>query len=162
MSVLIVHSQSTRAMWEAYLDARDLPAETPCSLVAFGDSDEMMDSLAALVLHGPKRATTSLLRWYGAGGERYPIAGDRFIVVDSKKNACCIAEMTTVRECAFRDVDAAYAYVEGEGDRTLAMWRADHGAFFAREAAQGGFVFDDDTHVVLQYFRVVWPNADCR
>lgn len=149
-------------MWEAFLDAHDLPADTACSLASFGDSDAMMADLAALVLHGPKRATTALLRWYGAGGEPYPRVGDLFIVVDADARAYCVAEMSDVRECAFGDVDAAYAFVEGEGDRTLATWRADHRAFFERQAREGGFVFDDDARVVLQTFRVRWPEVDAR
>ncbi|GAC1522678.1 MAG: ASCH domain-containing protein [Vulcanimicrobiaceae bacterium] len=159
MSALVVHSPSSRAMWEAFLEARQLAEDTPCSLVALGGI-EAQDDLAALVLHGPKRATTTLLRWYGAGGERYPIAGDYFVVVDARKTAFCVAETTRVRECAFRDVDPAHAFVEGEGDRSLDGWRAEHRAVFAREATLYDFVFDDDTHVVLMTFRVVWPIAD--
>ncbi len=160
MSALIAHSESTHAMWDAFLRSRDLPDETSCSLVEFGDEAAMQDDLADLVLAGTKRATTSLLRWYGAGGERYPLEGDLFIVVDSRKRAFCVAEMTDVRTCAFRDVDDAYAYVEGEGDRSLSMWRAGHRAFFEAEASANGCTFDDDAQVVLQTFRVVWPRED--
>ena len=157
MSTLIVHSESTAAMWEAFLIARELPRDTPCSLVEFGYASEMQDDLAALVVAGSKRATTSLLRWYGGGGERYPLAGDYFVVVDSQKVAACVCRMTEIRECAFADVDALYADVEGEGDRTLATWRRDHRAFFEAEATANNFTFDDDSHVVLETFCVVWP-----
>ncbi len=53
-----------------------------------------------------------------------------------------------------------YAFVEGEGDRSLSTWRVDHRAFFEGEASANGFTFDDDTQVVLQTFRVVWPDED--
>ena len=145
-------------MWEAFLAARDLPRDTPCSLVEFGYESEMQDDLAALVVAGSKRATTSLLRWYGGGGERYPLAGDYFIVVDSHKVAACVCMMTKIEERPFADVDEAYAYVEGEGDRTLATWRRDHRAFFEAEAAANDFVFDASSHVVLQTFGVLWPR----
>jgi uncharacterized protein YhfF len=159
VSALIVHSNSTAAMWEAFLVARDMPLDTPCSLVEFGNAREMRDDLAALVIAGSKRATTSLLRWYGAGGERYPLAGDYFIVVDSQKVAACVCRMTNVQERAFADVDEAYAHIEGEGDCTLATWHRDHRAFFEAEAAANGFIFDVLTHVVLETFAVVWPPA---
>ncbi len=144
-------------MWEAFLAARSMPLDTPCSLVVFGYEGAMQDDLAALVVAGPKRATTSLLRWYGGGGERYPLAGDYFIVVDSQKVAACVCRMTHVGERAFADVDEAYAYAEGEGDRTLATWRRDHRAFFEAEATANDFSFDDSTHVVLETFTVLWP-----
>ena len=146
-------------MWEAFLVATELPLDTPCSLVEFGYEGEMQDDLAALVVAGSKRATTSLLRWYGAGGERYPLAGEYFIVVDSQKVAACVCRMTKIEERAFADVDEAYAYVEGEGDRTLATWRRDHRAFFEAEAAANDFIFDDTSHVVLETFVVLWPTG---
>ncbi len=157
MSALIVHSKSTATMWEAFLVAWRMALDTPCSLVEFGHAREMQDDLAALVITRSKRATTSLLRWYGAGGERYPLAGDYFIVVDSQKVAACVCRMTKVEERAFADVDEAYAQVEGEGDLTLATWRRDHRAFFEAEAVANQFVFDESTHVVLETFAVVWP-----
>ena len=153
-----MHSESTAAMWEAFLVATALPLDTPCALVEFGYEGEMQDDLAALVVAGSKRATTSLLRWYGAGGERYPLAGEYFIVVDSQKVAACVCRMTKIEERAFADVDEAYAYVEGEGDRTLQTWRRDHRAFFEAEAAANDFTFDDTSHVVLETFVVLWPT----
>ena len=36
----------------------------------------------------------------------------------------CVIETTEVTYRRFDDVDAAFAYEEGEGDRSLAYWRA--------------------------------------
>ena len=58
----------------------------------------------------------------------------------------------------FRDVDAAFAFDEGEDDRTLASWQAIHRAFFAREGAAEGFEFTDDMDVVCERFELVWRD----
>jgi uncharacterized protein YhfF len=55
------------------------------------------------------------------------------------------------------EVDAAFAWDEGEGDRTLTDWLAAHRRFFKRQAAREGFEFHDGLETVFERFRVVWP-----
>jgi uncharacterized protein YhfF len=129
-------------------------------VVAFGSSPETQDALADLVLHGPKRATTSALRDYAPGsaeGERVPRAGDHCVVVDGCGQPVCVYRSTRVDIARFGDVDEAFAWDEGEGDRSLADWRQGHISYFSQAAAEGGWVFDEDTEVVLERFTVVWP-----
>lgn len=59
---------------------------------------------------------------------------------------------TEVEVRAFGLVDEAFAWVEGEGDRSLAYWRAAHIDFFASE----GRPVDEDTPVVLETFELLW------
>lgn len=53
---------------------------------------------------------------------------------------------------SFDQVTAERAAVEGEGDRTLASWRAEHERFWRAHAASG---FAPDMPVVREGFRVV-------
>jgi uncharacterized protein YhfF len=149
---------SVRALWADYAAGSGTPAPS-YRIVRFGDSPALQTELAELVVRGPKRATTSLLRWYATGDEPMPAAGDHGVVVDGTGTARCVVRTTRIDVMPFRDVDAAFAFDEGEGDRTLASWRAMHRAFFAREGAQAGFTFTDELDVVCERFAVVWPAA---
>ena len=52
------------------------------------------------------------------------------------------------------EVDAEFALVEGEGDRSLDYWRRAHLRFFDRR----GVEIDDGTMMVLERFDLVWPR----
>jgi uncharacterized protein YhfF len=54
-------------------------------------------------------------------------------------------------------IDEAFAWDEGEGDRTQDWWLAAHRRYFARQASREGFEFDDDIPTVFERFEVVWP-----
>ena len=149
-------SASVRAMWSAFAGATGEAAPN-YRIVQFGDTPALQTELAELVLHGPKRATTSLLRWYASGAEPMPAADEAGVVVDGAGIARCIIRTTRVDVLPFREVDAAFAFDEGEDDRTLGSWQAIHRAYFAREAAQDGFAFDNDAEVVCERFALVWP-----
>ncbi len=127
-------------------------------VVEFGDSPELIEQLAALVVAGPKRATTSLARWYREGGEAMPMVGGFGVVVGGDGTARCVVRTVRVEVIPFSRVGEEFAFVEGEGDRTLVWWRAAHRRFFEREAAREGFAFDDEHDVVLERFELVWPG----
>ena len=59
----------------------------------------------------------------------------------------------------FADVDQAFAWDEGEGDRSLAFWRRAHDGFFGRSCARIGIAWHPGLEVVCERFRVVWPPA---
>ncbi len=54
-------------------------------------------------------------------------------------------------------VDADFAWVEGEGDRSYEYWITEHRKFWRREAAREGFKYSDDLDVVCERFELVWP-----
>ena len=119
----------------------------------------MADELAALVVHGPKRATTGLLAEDEAEGEAIAEVGQRHVILDGLERAVCVIQTTEVRICAYRDVDQAFAWDEGEGDRSLAFWRRAHDGFFGRSCARIGIAWHPGLEVVCERFRVVWPPA---
>ena len=59
----------------------------------------------------------------------------------------------------FREVDAAFAWDEGEGDRSLDYWRDAHIGFFIRMCAARGELFGEEMETVLERFAMVWPTA---
>lgn len=153
------HTPETDAYFARFLAETGVHAER-YDTVAFGSDEATQDELADLVLHGPKRATTSALRDYRPGspeGERVPQAGDHCVVVDGRDRPVAVYRSTRVDIARFGEVDEAFAWDEGEGDRSLADWREGHIRYFTGAAAREGWVFGEDTEVVLERFTVVWP-----
>lgn len=151
------------AFWRAYLT--QLPREHPHhrakpDAFGFGDKPDLADELAALVLAGQKRATTSLPVEFSSLGEALPRAGDLSIIVRGNGSPAALIERTHVEARAFDDVDQRYASTEGEGDGSLASWRRDHSEYFGDVSRRHGGSFDGRTTVLCQVFRVVWPAAN--
>ena len=112
--------------------------EREYSAWGFGDSPTMATELGLLVRDGPKRATAGLVAEY-AEGEPLPAVGDYSVILDGDGAAVCVIRTTAVEIRRFDEVDADFAWTEGEGDRTLADWREGHIRFFERcgHAADG-------------------------
>lgn len=116
------------------------------------------DLLAQLVLDGTKTATASAFDLYELEGEPLPKVGSYDIVLDSQDDAVCIIEITKVSVVSFKDVSADHAFKEGEGDRSLAYWRQVHEELFTEWLAESHLVFNEGSKIVLEEFRVVYPN----
>ena len=108
------------------------------------------DYLAELVLMGQKTATSSAF-------EPLPKENELSVILDSKENAICIIETTKVEVIPFKEVSEDHAYKEGEGDRTLAYWQKLHENLFSNWLHEVGLHFSQDSLVVLEEFRVVYP-----
>ncbi|MER7910861.1 ASCH domain-containing protein [Streptomyces sp. NPDC096068] len=120
----------------------------------------LRDRLVAAVLSGEKTATTGLLLEYEAENEELPEVGERSAVIDSDGREVAVVEITEVQVLPLRDADLRLALGEGEGYRSVAEWRAGHEDFWhgeeMREAlGDPGFVVDEDTVLVVEWFRVV-------
>jgi uncharacterized protein YhfF len=117
----------------------------------------LRDKLVAAILSGAKTTTTALAGLYF--DEPLPVVGNVSAVVDSDGRRVAAIEITEVRVLRLADVDLQHAIDEGEGDRTVAQWRAGHEEFWnspeVRAELSDDFVLDDDTQVVTQRFRVV-------
>lgn len=94
---------------------------------SYGDSPALADALLALVLAGIKTATC-----HAAAGGPQTVVGQRWVALDGAGRPRAVIETTEYRQCRFDQVDAAFAFDEGEGDRSLAFWRAAHERYFRR------------------------------
>lgn len=102
---------------------------------SFGDSPELADELLRLVLEGRKTATC----WSAAEGLKGAEVGKPWAVKNGEGVVRCVLETVELTQRRFSDVDEAFAFEEGEDDRTLASWRAAHQRYFTRN---GGFAPD--------------------
>jgi len=146
----------TDAYFETFRTAAGL-SEADYDLVFFGDSPAMNDELCDLVLAGTKRATAMLLRDVTDAGEPMPTVGGHFVVADGACRPRCVCRTTEIAIKPLNETDAAFAFDEGEGDRTLAWWLDAHRDYFTRQAAREGFEMNDRIETVLERFIVVWP-----
>jgi uncharacterized protein YhfF len=145
-----------QAFWAAYRAAAGLDHDR-YDVVAFGDSPAMADELGALVVNGPKRATAGLLRDFASGGEAMPQVGGHVVVIDGRGAPLCIWRTTDVAVKPLIEVDDAFAWDEGEGDRSRDDWLRAHRAYFKRQAAREGFEFHDRIETIFERFTIVWP-----
>jgi uncharacterized protein YhfF len=154
-----MEGNSIEAYWRSYLDT--LPAASPTrneQYVAegWGDSPRMADELGALIASGTKTATCSALWEYKAEGEPLPSVGLKTIVLDGNGDPLCIVETTEVKVQPYDEVDARFAYEEGEGDRSLAYWRDAHWRFFSRTLPNVGREPTTEMPLVCERFRVIY------
>lgn len=135
-------------------DWRDLPK------AEFAFPGPLRDRLVELILAGTKTSTTCLLADYHVSGDPLPTVGARSVLVDSADQPVGLLETTGVRVVRLADVDLQHVLAEGEGDATVAGWRAVHERFWAsaemlESLGDPDFHVDDDTQVVLETFRCV-------
>lgn len=146
------------AHWQEYLDT--LPEDSPMreesyAAEGFGDSPALADELGALVADGRKTATCSALWEWEAEGETLPEIGDKAVVLDGNDEPLCIIETTEVETRPYDQVDARFAYEEGEGDRSLKYWREAHWRFFSRTLPNIGKEPALNMPLVCERFRVI-------
>ena len=146
------------ALWAEYAAAtgHDGPL---LSAFAFGNTAELADELGLLVLHGPKRATASLLEAYELEDEPLPEVGQHCVVLGGDGRPLAVVRTSEVRVGPLSSVDDAFAWDEGEGDRSRAWWLEAHTRYFTRQCHGLGLPFHPDVGVVFERFEMVWPRG---
>ncbi|WP_406417946.1 ASCH domain-containing protein [Streptomyces sp. NBC_00873] len=119
----------------------------------------LRDQLVGAVLAGVKVSTTGLLAEYAAEQEELPAVGERSALIDSDGREIAVVEVTEVRVLRLGDVGLQHVLDEGEGDTSVAQWRAGHERFWHGEEMREAlgdpeFTVDDDTLIVAERFRV--------
>ncbi|MEM9119038.1 MAG: ASCH domain-containing protein [Cyanobacteria bacterium P01_F01_bin.56] len=157
---LVMNPTAIAQYWQNYLQTLTLAMDrsVPYLVDQFGDTPELANELGQLVLNGTKTATCSTLWEWQAEAEPLPTVGIHTIVIDGDGQPLCIIQTTEVTIQAFNEVDAQFAYNEGEGDRTLASWRQMHWQYFVRVLPHIGKVPTLDMPLVCERFRVVFPS----
>ena len=95
---------------------------------SFGDHPALADELVRLVLEGKKRATC----WAVSEGLKGAAVGKPMVALDGENRPRVVLNTTELTQRRFDQVNEAFAYDEGEGDRSLAYWRVAHTRYFTR------------------------------
>jgi uncharacterized protein YhfF len=124
-------------------------------VMEFAFPGPLRDQLVAAVLSGAKTTTTGLL----LPDEPTDEVGQEYAVVDSDGRRVAVIEVTDVRVLRLAEVDLRHVVDEGEGDESVARWRANHEKFWhspeSRAELGADFRVDDDTLVVATRFRLL-------
>ena len=152
-------SEVITAYWQKFLStlSPDSPYHTKTySKGGYGDSPELMDELIQLVLIGKKTATCGSLWERETEGEPLPKVGDVWVELDGSGNPVCITETVEVTIRNYNEVDAQFAYDEGEGDQSLNYWREAHKNYFSRVLRKIGKEFSEDMPLLCERFRLIY------
>jgi ribonuclease BN (tRNA processing enzyme)/uncharacterized protein YhfF len=153
-----VDREAGMRMWAEYRAAHPgLPPEADVYVDHFGDGPRVADELLAYITDGPKRATAGLVASYEHDGDALPRVGSHWVACDGSGRPRVVLRTTELRVGPLASVDEQFAWDEGEGDRSLAYWLAEHRRFFGRECERIGLELSDDLDVCFERFRVVWP-----
>ena len=82
----------------------------------------MADELLEAVIGGPKRATAALVAEFADGDEELPRIGSHWICCDGSGRPRLVMRSVELRIGPVSSVDEAFAYDEGEGERTREWW----------------------------------------
>ncbi len=131
--------------------SKRLPERYRClRTFAFGDSPALADELLELVVKGIKTATCST-----EDEPNTSAPGERWVVLDGRGEPRCVIETTEVTYRRFNEVEADFAFDEGEGDRSLAYWRDAHRTYFGRLGR-----FSEAMMLMCERFRLVEVFGD--
>ena len=146
-------------MWSDYAASRSELAATGTehTVEQFGDSRSLADELLELVVHGPKRATADLVAELTRDGDPLPRVGGHWIACDGAGRPRVVLRSVELRLGPFDSVDEAFAFDEGEDDRTLASWKDNHQRYWKRTCAARGVEWSAQQEVMFERFEVVWP-----
>jgi uncharacterized protein YhfF len=147
--------------WNRFLNS--LPKESsyrkrPYHAEKWGDYRELAEELGGLIVAGEKTATCSSVLEWEAEGRPIPEKGLFTIVLDWTGTPLCIIETTEVEIKPYDQVDAQFAYAEGEGDRSLKYWREAHWRHFSRVLAAIGKKPTQDMLLVCERILVIYQE----
>lgn len=152
-------TDATEKFWLEACATCGIDPATDYQVWFFGNSEQQARELAELVIAGTKTATASVVEFNDQHPEVAPISDGFSVVTDFFGEPMCVIQTTEIRHLPFREVDAAFAYDEGEGDRTLEDWRQGHWAYFSREGIDSGYSFDERTLICCERFRLIFPRS---
>lgn len=145
------------SFWQRFVAASAAHASSSMAGAwGFGDSPAMADELLSLVIDGPKRATAGALVDLIDDDEPVPAVGDLWVLLDGAARPRAVIRTTDVRVGALSSVDDAFAWDEGEGDRTRGWWLEAHTRFFERRYAATRRRFHHDIDVVFERFELLY------
>lgn len=151
-------SETVQQYWDAFCDAHpEIDRKAPYQTWYFGLTREDAKELAALVLEGKKSATASLPEEYENKSGEMPTVGTCSVVTDFDGEPLCIVRTTEIRIVPFNEVDAGFAFDEGEGDQSLDYWRGVHWDYFTRRLTELARQPDETMPVICERFELLFP-----
>ncbi len=149
-------NENVQKFWEEFCEENRINTETPYQVWYFGNTSEMAKELLELVLEGKKTATASLVWFYEKNPQDAPVPDGLSVVTDFEGNPRCVVQTAELRVLPFNEVDAEFAFDEGEGDQSLDYWRQVHWDYFAKECIELGKEPDLEMPVNCERFKLLY------
>lgn len=146
--------------WNAFRARMNIPVESTYQVWYFGNTAEMADELLQLVLIGKKCATASLPYEFEDKPEQAPVEGGYSVVTDFEGHPKCVLRTTELRTVPYNEVDARFAFDEGEGDQSLDYWHGVHWDYFSRQCIDLGIHPSETMPVNCEWFELLYPAPD--
>lgn len=127
-----------------------------------GGTASEADRFAGYSLDGPKRASTALVAEMAYDGDAMPGDGSYWVVTGSIGQPLMLIRTCKIEVAAFVSANEGFAWDEGEGDRSLRSWRADHIEYFGRSCCRIGIEWSEELDTVFERFEVLWPAHAAR
>lgn len=122
----------------------------------FCNNKKDADECADLVVRKIKQATSPSLWWFEKNNESLPKKGDIAIVTNWEGEPKAIIKTTKIEIVKFKDITEQYAYIEGEGDKSLAYWKKVHWDYYKKEMIEHNETPSEDMEIVCEYFETIW------
>jgi uncharacterized protein YhfF len=152
----MTHSKEIYDFWEKVKKEKNIE-ENFVDAWAFGDNPELKDELLGLILNGKKRTSTSLLKESEIEGYPRDEVGQYNIILDGRNKPAAVIKTVSVTPGKLHDVTEEHAYYEGEGDRSVETYLAEHIKYYKRIGEASGFEFNTDMDVEFVRFELVYP-----
>ncbi|MBK3495836.1 ASCH domain-containing protein [Viridibacillus sp. YIM B01967] len=81
-------------------------------------------------------------------------------MLDGEGKAVAIVKTISLEVVLFDEVTEEFAYLEGEGDRSLMYWRDVHQTFFKKELENIDQEFHYKLPIVCERFQLVYKRED--
>lgn len=161
ISMMKANKSAIDAFWQEYIatDPQRLKHKPQADAFAFGNTDELADEIARLVLEGKKTATSMLMWELEAENRTLWNVGDEAIVLDSMGNPVCVIRTSELVVKPFNAVDEQFVYDYGEGDRSLAWWNTVMKDYYYALASKLGRRPAEGMPLIGERFCVVFPHA---
>jgi uncharacterized protein YhfF len=153
-------SDSVENFWREFCaENPDVNPNEPYQVWYFGLGSKDAAELCNLVLEGEKTGTASLPREYEDKAEDAPVVGGCSVVTNYEGVPQCVVRTTGLRVTPFNEVDAQFAFDEGEGDRSLDYWREVHWDYFSRRSIEIHREPSDTMLVNCERFELLYPKS---
>lgn len=149
-------NEAVQKFWEDFCEVSNTDVQTSFQIWYFGLDKKDAEELSELVLQGKKRATASLIWEYESNPQDAPILDGFSVVTDFEGNPKCVVQTTELRVVPFNEVDAEFAFDEGEGNQSLDYWRQIHWDYFSRRCAAIGKNPDLEMPVNCERFKLLY------
>jgi len=150
------------AFWQKYADSIGGKESLRDAVVSVGyaGNPQITDELLGLFRSGKKTAGSSLVEDFLSAGDPLPQAGNYWICLDSDGKPKCILQTHEIVTNKFKDIPAAIAEAEGEGDLSVEYWKRIHADLYATFLKAWGVLDLDEATVITEFFTIVYSEDD--